>query len=394
MTIELNRGARTLALLLASLGLASVAVSAIVKTPFPLGAYVGNPDAWNAANQALFQANYNSFVKLMGVAPEFIDTAVDYSAPLSGWIGSASAQAQSNARSADARPLIPVIGLGMYSIAKGALTPDQQYKAFASGSCDGIIRGIVDSWAEQGFKILYIRLGWEMNLPGTPTFVGDGPQNQSDWIKAFQHIYTVLHQAAKADGANVQVVWNPGVISYSRVQATRDLYPGDDYVDIIGADFYADMSPAPEAGDRRSYHDWATGGQDTSVAQFVANPANREHYWAYPAANQWTNDGSSGHSQSFDSLIAFAKQHGKPFAVPEAGAGNSKGGGEVNDDPDFPRWLAARLHGARKDGIKIEFVIIWDSDIGGGNNAFSKAANNKPEEAAAWAKYFGAATGL
>ena len=194
----------------------------------------------------------------------------------------------------------------------------------------------------------------------------------------------------------IQVVWNPDTTNYSNAHATPNswstgLYPGDQYVDIIGADMYADMYPFNDyndTGNPNSYHDWDTGGEDYSIPQFTADYINREHYWAYPAANGDCLDCSGGHSQTLDSLIAFALAHHKPFAIPESGAGNSQNGHDTNDDAAFPMWLAQELTTARAAGLQIAFVTIWNSG-GGGNYHFSDPSDGKPQEAAAWAAYFG-----
>ena len=87
-----------------------------------------------------------------------------------------------------------------------SLTADQQYQAFASGQYDSAIEGVVESWAQQGFTTQYWRPGWEMNLTSSPSYAGGDAATQADWVAAFQHISTVLHQAGAADGVNVQVV--------------------------------------------------------------------------------------------------------------------------------------------------------------------------------------------
>ncbi len=356
-------------------------------TPFPLGAYTGDPNGSSASADATFAANYGSFVATMGVAPQFLDTYVDYTQPVSSWISNASWQAWSDAITPDAQYLTPVIGLPMYSTAAGALTPDQQYQAIIAGQDDSVLAGIVQAYVSEGFSTLVFRPGWEMNLQG-PTFAGSTAQDQADWVAAFQHIYTALHADAAADGASVTVVWNPGATNYSSVSATIALYPGNNHVDAIGADVYSDIYPFNDGDTPATYHDWATGAEDTTVAQFIANPVNRAHYWTYPAATEWSLDSSQGHSLSLDSIIQFAEQQGKPLAIPETGAGNSNSGTDVQDDPAFPQWLSQQLITAQASGGKIDFVNIWDSN-GGGNYEFSYAADGKPLEAAAWAKYFG-----
>jgi len=359
----------------------------IAAPPFPLGAYLGNPDNSSLANQALFDTKYNSFTHLMGAAPQYLNYFVDQRKPISQWVGNSTWAADSASQSANAKGAAPVIALPMSSTAPGSLTSQQQFQAFAAGQYDDALRGIVQTWAQRGFTNLTFRPGWEMNIGG-PTYAGDSAQSQADWVKAFQHIYTVLHQAATANAATVQVVWNPSVTNYSNALATTNLYPGDAYVDVIGADMYSDIYPYSDGGATPTYHDWNTGLADTSVAAFIADPINRQHYWSFPAATKWQNDSSGGHSQSLTSFIDFAKLHGKPFAMPETGAGNSNGATDVSDDAAFPQWVAQQLAAAQAAGVKISFVNIWDSN-GGGNYEFSFASDGKPAEAAAWAKYLG-----
>ena len=360
------------------------------STPFPLGAYFGGPDSSDASDEANFEQAYNSFTAAEGAAPSFLDTYIQQSLPISEWDTNSGWAASSFADSADSRNTTPVIGLPLSSTAAGSLTQDQSFQAFASGQYDGVLQGIVQAWASDGFKNIDFRPGWEMNLQGY-NYAGSTAQDQSDWVAAFQHVYTVLHQAAAADGVNVQVVWNPGVTNYSTVPSMTALYPGNNYVDVVGVDAYADIYPFNDGGSTPTYHDWDTGGEDTSVAQFIADPVNREHYWSYPSANIWSLDSSGGHSETLSDFIQFAEQQGKPFAIPETGAGNTNSGTDVSDDAAYPQWLAQQLTAAEASGAKIDFVNLWDSN-GGGTYQFSLPSDDKPAEAAAWAQYFGAQT--
>lgn len=365
------------------------------STPFPLGVYVGDPNPGDPSAEAQFESDYTGFVNQMGATPTYIDSFIDASQPISSWVSGSSWQAWSNANSPDAQGLTPVIALPMASNAAGSPSPDQQFQAFSSGQYDDVLTGIVNAWAAQGFSSLVFRPGWEFNVLG-PTFAGGSAQDQSDWVAAFQHIYTVLHQAGAADGVNINVVWNPSITNYSDAEATTNMYPGNQYVDTIGADAYSDIYPYSDgtnANGQPQYHDWDTGGEDNSVAQFLSDPVNRAHYWSDPAATQWSSDGSEGHSQSLASLIQFAEQQGKPFAIPETGAGNSNAGTDVTDDGAFPQWLSQQLTAAQANGLSVDFVNLWDSN-GGGNYEFSNASDGKPDEAAAWAQYFGGQSSL
>ena len=360
------------------------------KPPFLLGAYVNDPDGNNADIMARYTINEASFTALMGQAPQLLDYYVDKSHPVSNWVGNADWEAWSanqSPTSSAASGTTPVIALPMYSNAWGELSPDAQYKAIVSGADDAVYQGIVDTWAKQGFMTQIYRPGWEFNIQG-PTYAGDDAQSQSDWVSAFQHIYTVLHAEAAKDGVSLSVDWNPSASNYSNVIATN-LYPGNNYVDTIGVDMYGDISPFSDgtnAQGQPTYHDWDTGKEDSDLAQWIADPINRMHYWTYPAATRWSSDGSGGHAQSFLQLLHFAEAQGKPFALPETGAGGT--GNDVSDDAAFPQWLALQLTAAQNAGEQIAFVNPWDSN-GGNTYEFSNVSDGKPLEAAAWAQYFG-----
>ena len=363
----------------------------ISDTPFPLGVYVGNPNESDPSAEATFESDYSSFASTLGAAPTYLDNYIDYTQPVSDWVSNAMWAASSDAQSADAKDMTPVIALPMASIATSAGTSDSQYQAIAAGDYDSVFQGILKAYVDSGYTNLVFRPGWEMNING-PTYAGDTAQDQADWVAAYKQIYTVLHQEAAVLGVNVTVVWNPSVTNYTNANALTSLYPGDAYVDAVGADVYSGIYPYSDgtnSSGQATYHDWDTGKEETSAAQFIADPVNREHYWTSPAATEWSDDSSGGHALSLDELLAFAEAQGKPFAVPETGAGNSDAGTDVSDDAAFPQWLASQLTTAESAGEKIDFVNIWDSN-GGGNYEFSDPSDDKPLEAAAWAKYFGA----
>ncbi len=385
-----SRGLRHLAsaAMLVTSTAAALSPAAAASLPYPVGAYFGNPNGSDASQEATFEANYTSYVSAMQSKPTLITTYVDYTQPVTSWPSNASWQAWSNAKSPVAKTLEPALGFPMFSTASGAGTPDTQFKAFAAGTYDNEITGVIQAWKQNGFQTMVIRVGWEMNLQGTPYFVGTAAQTQADWVSAYQHIYTVLHRYATANNMTIEVAWNPGITNYSVAHATTALYPGDSYVDVVAADIYGDEWPYSDGGSSPTYHDWDTGTEDTSLATWLADPVNRTHYWKYPAATKWSLDGSGGNALSFSQLIAFAEGHHKPFGVSETGAGNCNGGHSVCDDSAFPQWLNSTLSSAITAGLSVAYVDIWNSN-GGGNYQYSFSANNKPNELTAWKQYFG-----
>lgn len=370
-------------------------MNSIGAAPFPIGVYVGNPNGSDPSAEATFDNLYAGFAALMGTPAQFMDAYIDQTKPIDQWIDNASWSAWSYANSPVGKNMTPVIGLPMTSTAAGSPTADQFYKNFAAGNYDSIIQGMVKTWAANGFTTQYWRPGWEMNLSSMPSYAGNDVATQADWVAAFQHISTVLHAAGQADGVNVKVIWNPGTTNYSGAGvATQTVYPGNQYVDVIGADVYGDLSPY---GTPTALYDWDKSGQvlnsskpvyDSSLQQWASDPVNLAHYYTDPASTQWSLDGSLGHSLSLQNLIDFAKSQNKPIAVVETGAGNTADGAGVLDNPTFVQWLSSTLNNS---GVAVEFVNIWDSN-GGGNYEFSTASDGKLLEAAAWAKYFGAQT--
>jgi beta-mannanase len=361
-------------------------------TPFPLGVFVGNPNYFDSNEEASFEANFNAFSDLMKTKPQFLDQYGDQRLPISGWVGQASWNAASMAQSPVLKDVTPVIGLPMTSTASGSGTPDQFYKNFATGKYDSVLKDMVKAWADNGFTTQIWRPGWEMNIDTMPSYAGGDAATRADWVKAFQHIYTVLHAAGQAEGVNVQVAWNPSVVNYSHAgNVIETAYPGNRYVDIIAADVYGDVFPY---GSPTHLYDWDRSGQvlnsshpvyDTSVQQWAADPVNLGHYYTYPASNQWSLDGSVGHATTLQQLIDLAKSTGKPFAIAETGAGNTHDGAGLTDNPTFVQWLADTLH---RSGVKVSFMNIWNSNSGG-QYRFTSSADHKPLEAAAWAKFFG-----
>jgi hypothetical protein len=364
-------------------------------TPFPLGVFVGNPNYYDSSEEASFEATFNAFSTLMGAKPQFLDQYADQRLPISQWVGQASWNAASVASSPVLKDVTPVIGLPMTSTAPGSQTADQFYKDFAAGTYDSVLKDMVNAWADNGFTTQIWRPGWEMNVSTMPSYAGNDAATHADWVEAFQHIYTVLHAAGQANGVTVQVMWNPDVVNYSNAgNVIQTAYPGNQYVDIVGADIYADAYPY---GSPTHLYDWDKSGQvlnssnpvyDTSVQQWAADPVNLQHYYTYPASNQWSLDGSVGHATTLQQLIDLAKSAGKPLAIAETGAGNTHDGAGLTDNPTFVQWLSQTLH---QSGVNVSFASIWNSNSGGEYH-FTSAADGKPLEAAAWAKYFGAAS--
>ncbi|MBO3149412.1 malectin domain-containing carbohydrate-binding protein, partial [Dermatophilus congolensis] len=142
------------------------------------------------------------------------------------------------------------------------------------------------------YPTAYIRLGWEMNLPGWKHAAY--AHSATQWKQAYRHAVTALRKS----GPRLRIAWvvNEGPGQTDTTDA-RTFYPGDDYVDYIGMDAY----------------DWDPGyTNDTNIAHHRDAP----YGW-----NFWLN---------------FAKTHNKKFVLPEWGIAPAN----PNSGGDNPRYIA------------------------------------------------------
>ena len=363
-----------------------------MASKYVVGGYFGNPNGNDAAAEADFEKQFNSFVTTMGGAkPVTMNAFVDFSRDPSTWAANAGWTAWSWTQSPVVKTgILPVIGIPMSDNSHwegnaAGSTNDDFFKNIINGTYDSAYKGVVDAWANAGFKSMDLRLGYEMNGTFMPWFMGNDAGTQADWTKAFQHLSTLMRAEAKAVGATVKIEWNPNSQGWSN-QPVTNAYPGDEYVDIVSLDTYSPVWP-------NGLYNWAKndGSYCANATEWAADPVNRMHFWSYPDANEWNPTGT-GAGFGMENAIAFAKAHGKALSISETGAGNNGTTTGPVDDPAFPEWLAKELDKAQSQGVKIEHVNIWDKEMHDGNWNFAPEAN-KPLEAAAWGKYFGANSG-
>ena len=360
------------------------------STRFPLGVFVGNPHSDDAAAESKFQTDFNNFVSVMGGArPTTMNAFVDFWQDPSQWAGNAAFTAGAWAKSpVVGTSITPIIGIPMsdnkhWAGNAAGFTNDDFFKGIINGSYDAAYSGIVDSWANAGFKTMELRLGWEMEGSFMPWFMGNDSATQGDWVKAFQHLSTLMRAEAKADGVTAKVVWNPGSATQSKL-SIQAAYAGDAYVDVISIDNYSPLYP-------KGYYDWAKndGTVYPDKQTWWADPINREHFWSHPNGDQYYPNGRDN-GFGIEDAIAMAKAHGKSLALSETGAGGDGTTTGPLDEAVFPKWLAGELASAEAQGVAIDHVNIWDARLSDGNWDFSTPNGGKPLEAAAWAKYFGA----
>lgn len=228
--------------------------------------------------------------------------------------------------------------------------PGIDMTSVASGAHDDAFLAMAESIAgnhAQDLGEIYVRPGWEATN-AYPWKIFDGPDKTfnadlaQDYIDAFQHVVTLFRSVDD----RFRFEWNQ---NYSNMDANRafyeleKIYPGDDYVDVVGVD---------------AYNVAAFSGQD--------DPASA---WAYkagaPYGLNWFSD--------------FAASHGKPLAMTEWGI----------DSDNFDYYVDKLAEFARTNNVI--YSNYWNADARtNGNDTLTDGS--KPATAAAIAKEFGADT--
>ncbi len=114
-----------------------------------------------------------------------------------------------------------------------------------NGTYDWFIRQFAIDVRNWDHRIL-INWGHEMNIPAYPWSTSD----TASYRAAYRHIVNIFRE----EGAdNVEFVWSPNYMSH-QLPGYNEYYPGDAYVDWVGADGYNWGSSDP----RNPFRTWAT----------------------------------------------------------------------------------------------------------------------------------------
>lgn len=179
---------------------------------------------------------------------------------------------------------------GRLSLALPMLTNDMrfQWQRCLNGSLDRHFLDIGRALNSKGLGNAIIRLGWEANGSGFPWKIRE---NVSEYKACFQRQVQLLRSVAPG----LQIDWTMRKATEGR-QGAHMLYPGDQFVDIVGVNYY-DWFPAA-----RTQRDWDA---------------------AYSATYQ-------GGPRGLGTWLTFARSRGKKLSVPEWGVATSAGGGGDN----------------------------------------------------------------
>lgn len=205
---------------------------------------------------------------------------------------------------------------------------DSSVDAAARGDLDPMYRQIATELRDAGFSNSYVRLSWEMNIPST--YDSATVANQTQWVAAFRRAATQF----KSVSSDFRIVFNPNLGDGQTGIEAEDVWPGDDYVDVVGVDAY----------------DW----------------------WpAYNSDANWQLHFAGSHGLNF--WMTYARAHGKKFALPEWAVvdADPQAGG---DDPRYVDYMYTYL---RDNAGEVAYESYYDEPASFCRCSLSQNTNTK-----------------
>ena len=193
----------------------------------------------------------------------------------------------------------------------------------AGGAYNSYFRELAEAFVSNGQGDAILRLGWEFNGGWYPWAAQRNPEA---WVALWKQIVTTMRAVP---GARFKFDWSP-TLGWQQVRSDK-VYPGDDYVDIIGLDVY-----------NQTWNSKAT---------------TPEARWGDLMDQSY---GLKWHAE-------FARKHGKCMSFPEWGTGTRPDGHGGGDDPLFVRNMAAWI-----SSHNVCYHGIWDYPASDFNAEVSK----------------------
>lgn len=215
-------------------------------------------------------------------------------------------------------------------------------KPCASGDYNNYATTLAKNLVSYGAGNIVIRLGVEANGSWEADYVGTTATEMSDWAKCYDN---EVKSMRAVHGEHFLFVWNPNI-------CTADIplnkwYPGNSYVNIIGADAY---------------------DKDCGTLKTVAQEGWTPYY----------TDSSNGSAKNADfpslrNIEAFAVAHGKPLSFPEWGLSTG------DDDAAYVNNLAKMFN-----SDDFSFQTYFDDE----DDGIAPLGSAIPKATAAYAKEF------
>ena len=190
----------------------------------------------------------------------------------------------------------------------------------ATGAYESYAVQLARNLVAAGLGDAIIRLSWEMNGTWFPDNIGSTPQDFQNWVRLWRDTVIAMRSVR---GENFRFVWS--INNVTRNIPFASYYPGDDVVDIIGDDIYDALSKPGQSRWQTAYN--SPGG--------------------------------------FGPLIAFARAHNKPLAIPEWGVGGT------GDDSTFVHRIGSVVKNDKVAFQTYFYTRKWASELRDGPNSLA-----------------------
>ena len=232
-----------------------------------------------------------------------------------------------------------------------------------------MLRSGAQELADQGRQVI-VRLGWEANLASGSwpwRVIGDG----SSWRGCFRRWVDIFNPLVDADRDpatppvrqhRFTIVWNManrGTFPFP----IENMWPGDEYVDIVGSQFY-DRCPTVVENDEAAWQRRISG----------------RDRWGNPAGPQGWLD--------------FARAKGKPYAIPEWGVGGPNTINCKDTGHDNPYFVRKTFEFLTANAADVEFEVYFNGHGSsnpaiGSHKIFAPEPSNPAPGSAGYLAYVG-----
>lgn len=129
----------------------------------------------------------------------------------------------------------PLLTLEPWSWASrpGEADPAYSLESIIEGRHDAALREFAAILHEYGGPVM-VRFAHEMNADWYPWGMGVNGNTPERYVEAWRHVHALVEGA----GVDVRWVWSPVAAWWPDATPLRDLYPGDDEVDVVAASGY------------------------------------------------------------------------------------------------------------------------------------------------------------
>lgn len=221
--------------------------------------------------------------------------------------------------------------------------PDSWEQPCAGGDFNRYATTLAKNLVSYGAGNIIIRLGPEANGPWEADYIGTTSSEMANWAKCYANEVTAMRVVA---GANFLFVWNPNICANNIPLSAW--YPGNSYVDIIGADAYDKDCESLKTVGQEGWEAYDTDGSSPTSADA-----------GFP---------------SLANIESFAVANGKPMSFPEWGI-DSDGG----DDPAYVTDMLRMFH---------DDDFAYQSYFDNGSDGIAQLGSSIPAATAGYAQAF------